>query len=100
MVTLLTQQDLAKRWQVAVKSIENCRKDGIITAVKGVPGIRFTLEQIENIEVLKLERFSPLERKKLEMENEELRITNEKLKKIIGNILSESAKLIALVPTY
>jgi len=100
LVTLLTQQDLAKRWQVAVKSIENCRKDGIITAVKGVPGIRFTLEQIENIEVLKLERFSPLERKKLEMENEELRITNEKLKKIIGNILSESAKLIALVPTY
>jgi hypothetical protein len=93
---LLTQKDLAERWQVTVQSIENCRKEGFITPVKGVPGIRFNPEQIAALEIVKLEKFSPLERRKLERENEELKKDNERLKGIVANILVESSKLIAL----
>ena len=94
---LLTQKDLAERWQVTVQSIENCRKEGILIPVKGVPGIRFNLEQIADIETVKLEKFSPLNKRRLERENEELKKDNEKLKGIVANILAESAKLIALI---
>ena len=73
MITLLTQKDVAERWQVSVKAVENCRKDGIITRVKGVPGIRFSLAEIELLEGPIQTRFSPLERRKLERENDELR---------------------------
>lgn len=68
MEKLLTQKDVAERWQLTVRAIENCRKTGTITPVKGIPGIRFSLRHIEDIEATKLERFSPLERRRLESE--------------------------------
>jgi hypothetical protein len=68
MVKLLTQKDVAERWQLTVRAVENCRKSGIITAVQGVPGIRFNIQHIEALEETKLDRFSPLERRKLEDE--------------------------------
>ena len=43
---LLTQQDLAERWQVSVRAIENWRKEGVLQPAKGVPAIRFTPEYI------------------------------------------------------
>ena len=93
---LLTQKDVAERWQLTVRAIENCRKEGIITPVKGVPGIRFNLQQIEELEGVKLDRFSPVARKKLEREIEALKKENELLKQITGNILSEASKVISL----
>ncbi len=96
MSRLLTQQDLAERWQVEVRTIEKHRKTGILTPCKNVPGIRFTEQHILELEGVKLEKFSPLERRRLEKENAALREENEELKGIISRILAETSKIIPL----
>lgn len=97
MTKLLTQQDLARRWQVTVQSIENWRKEGLITPAKGVPVILFTEQHIMNLEGVKLEKVSPLKLRKLEMEKEKLEEENRRLKGVLANILAESSKVINLI---
>lgn len=94
---LFTQQDLAKRWQVTVHTIEEWRKNGVIQPVKGIPAIRFTEQHIMDIEGVKLDRMSPLERKRLELEADKLRTENEKLKGIISNVLTEASQIISIL---
>ena len=96
MYKLLTQRDIAERWQLSVRAVEDCRKAGLITAVNGVPRIRFNPQHIEELEGTKLERFSPFERKRLEIENEGLRQTNEKYKAIITKIVAAGAEIFTL----
>ncbi|MBU3146604.1 histidine kinase [Clostridium sp. CF012] len=95
-VSLLTQQDIASRWQVSVQSIETCRKEGIITPVKGVPGIRFSLAEIEAVEGVAPTRFSPLERRKLEREIEGLKQKLATYEDVRTTILNVSSKIINL----
>jgi hypothetical protein len=97
MEKLLTKQDLANRWQVTVRTIENWICDGIITPVKNIPSVRFNPSYIAELEGLKLEKFSPLERKKLERELEEVTKERDFLKTVLGNILSESSKVVRLI---
>lgn len=94
---LLTQKDLAERWQVTTKTIENYRLNGIITPVKGIPAIRFTEQHILELEGVKPERFSPIHRRKLERELEVLKKENFELKNTLNNILVESSKVINFV---
>jgi hypothetical protein len=89
MEKLLTQQDLADRWQVSVRAIENWRKDGTLQPAKGVPAIRFTPEYIAELEGAGMKKASPLQMKRLEREIEGVRRENEKLKGIMTRILSE-----------
>lgn len=96
MEKLLTQKDLAERWQVSVKAIEGYRKEGIITPVHGIPSIRFNPQQILELEGTKLERFSPLERRRMEKELEQLKQENEKLKGILSQTLANLAPVINL----
>jgi hypothetical protein len=93
---LLSQKDLAERWQVSEESIRNWRNEGIIQAAKGVPVIRFTMQHILELEGVKLEKFSPLLKRKMEREIEELTAENQKLKKIISNVLAETSQVIGL----
>ena len=51
---LLTRADLAAKWQVSEQAIDDYRTKGIITTVKGLPSIRFTLQHIQEIEGTKL----------------------------------------------
>jgi hypothetical protein len=97
MEKLLTKQDLADRWQVTVRTIENWMSDGIIASVKNIPSIRFNPAYIAELEGLKLEKFSPLERRKLERELEEVTKERDFLKTVVGNILSESSKVVKLI---
>lgn len=96
MEKLLTQKDLAERWQVTEESIRNWRNEGIIQTAKGVPIIRFTTQHILELEGVQLEKFSPLLKRKLEREIEELQEENQKLKRIIGNVLRETSEVIGL----
>ena len=90
MTKLLTQQDLAERWQVDVSTITNWRKEGLITPAKGIPAIRFTEQHILRTRRCgKLEKVSPLMYRKLEKEKEQLEEENRRLKGIITNILVE-----------
>ncbi|ENK0839161.1 helix-turn-helix domain-containing protein [Clostridium botulinum] len=91
---LLTKKELAKRWQVAEKTIDNWRENGVLTPCGGIPAIRFSLQHIAELEGTKVEKFSPIERRRLEIENEKLKQENEKLKGILANVLSEVSKII------
>ena len=93
---LLTQQDLADKWQVTVRAIENWRKEGVLQPAKGVPAIRFTEEYIAELEGVEMKKTSPLQVKRLERELEELRKENAHLKGIISRVLAETSKAIDL----
>lgn len=90
---LLTQQDLAERWQVDVSTITNWRKEGIITPAKGIPAIRFTEQHILELEGVKLEKISPLMYRRLERELEETKQENERLKGILAKITAEASQV-------
>lgn len=93
MTKLLTQQDLAERWQVTVRAIENWRKEGVIQPAKGVPAIRFHPDYIAELEGVELKKTSPLQVKRLEKELEEVKKERDELKGIISRILAETAKI-------
>lgn len=90
---LLTQQNLAERWQVDVSTIKNWRQDGIIQQAKGIPAIRFTEQHILELEGVKLDKLSPLERRRLEREIKELEIQNQKMRGIIARITAEATQI-------
>lgn len=96
MKTVLTQNELAERWGITVKTITEYRQDKILQPIKGIPVIRFSLEYIQEMEGTTIEKFSPLERRRLEREIGELKNENMELKSILSNILSESSKVIKL----
>jgi hypothetical protein len=75
---LLTKKDLAERWQVSEAAIDKWRKEGTISECKGIPSVRFSIDYIQQIEGVKLDKFSPLERKKLQRELEVWKLRAEK----------------------
>lgn len=72
---LLSRQDLAKRWGFSsTKVIENYELNGIIKRVPNIPTPRYSLYEIEKIELAgqNLNPLSPLERRRLEKKVEDL----------------------------
>ncbi len=57
---LLTQKDLAEKWQVDVSTITKYINEGVITPCKGISAIRFSHQHIAELEGVRLERFSPI----------------------------------------
>ena len=95
MKEVLTRAELAKRWSVDVKTIANWEKEGIIQRIDAIPLPRYSLEFIMKIEVLnEINKFSPLERQKLENEVKDLRKENNILRNILNNIFIECSKYI------
>lgn len=93
MEILLTQEDLAERWKVSKRAIENWRKEGVLTPAKGVPVIRFTEKYIMELEGVKLEKTSPIMVKRLESELEHTKKENETLRQVINAIFVELGKV-------
>lgn len=85
-IVLLTVKDLANRWKCSERSIREYISDGTITPCKGVPGVKFHPSYISKMEGVEIERFSPLERKKMQREIDELReivrMQSEQLRKV------------------
>lgn len=94
---LLTRKELAERWQVTPKAIDDWRREGILTPCKGIPAIRFSLQHIQELEGVKPERFSPLEKRKLERELEEVKQERDLYKAIVANNLAECSKVLNLL---
>lgn len=100
---LLTKKDLAKRWQISTATIDRYIQDKILVPVKGITVIRFNPQHIRELEGTKLEKFSPVERRKLERELEDLKRENEILKGAIAriqSITSESMYLMSKEPPF
>ena len=85
---LLSRQSLAKRWDFAsTKAIESYEAQGIITRVPNLPTPRYSLEEIERIEMVdKINHLSPIERKRLERRIEQLEVENAHLKNKLEGI--------------
>ncbi len=96
---LLTKKDLAKRFQVSTTTIGRWVDDGIIPYVKGLPSLRFRLEDILKLEGTEISKLSPLERKRLlkeieqlKREKEELEKENEELKDYVRSVIGRGLK--------
>lgn len=94
MSKLLTQKDLAERWQVSVRAIENWRKEGVLQPAKGIPAIRFAPEYIAKLEGVELKKTSPLRVRQMEREIEALKQENDELKNILSRMLAEASRAI------
>ena len=92
MEKLFTRKDLAERWQVSEATIDNWKREGILTPCEGIPSTRFSAEHIALLEGVKLEKFSPIERKRLEKELQSVKEERDFLKKIINNAFMEISK--------
>lgn len=93
MEKLLTKKELAERWQVTETCIDKYRRDGVLTACKGIPAIRFSMQHVLELEGVKPERFYPLEKKRLEQELEKVTKERDKYKEIATNVFKESSKV-------
>ncbi|AGK98197.1 hypothetical protein [Clostridium pasteurianum] len=91
---LLTKKDLAERWQVSERTIDQYRENRIIVPVKGIPCIRYNLQYIEKIEGCIPER-ATLRERKLEKELEEVKKERDCFKGILQTVLAESSKIIS-----
>jgi hypothetical protein len=91
---LLTRNELATRWKMSIDSIDEMRKNGVIKQVPRINCIRFNLQRIEEIEETKIERFSPLERKRLQNEIEILKTRIKSYDLIVSSILKAAANII------
>lgn len=103
MEKLLTKQDLAKRWDVTTVTIDRWVSDGVISPVKGIPSIRFNPEHVMKLEGTEISKLSPLERKKLlneiedlKRDKQELKKENEDLKNYVKTVFSQGARFITI----
>lgn len=85
---LLTKKDVAELLNVSLPTIDRYISDKILTPVKGIPAVRFTPSHIEEIEGVEPERFSPLERRKLEREIEEWKTRAQRAESVLNEIVS------------
>ena len=92
--TLLTVEELAKRWGFKPQTIREMEKDGKILRVKNISGVRFSLHDILLIEQ-DLNPLSPLERKRLELEIKNKDNEIAKLKDIISRLIVPLGEYIA-----
>lgn len=95
-IKLLSVKDLARRWGKDESTIRRYISENVITPCSGVPGTMFHPKYISELEGVELERFSPLEKRRLERENAELKEMYENIKQVLANILAESSKVIKL----
>jgi len=93
---LLTKKDVAEFMQVSPQTVDEYIKKGVITPVKKLDCIRFNQQHIEDMAGTKIERFSPIERKRLERERDDWKIKYETLKGCINNVLPDLMRTINL----
>ncbi len=67
---LLSVKDLSDRWGKDEGTIRRYVKEGALTPCSGVPGMMFHPSYIAKLEDVELERFSPLEKRRMEMESQ------------------------------
>lgn len=95
MVKLLTQRELAEKWQVSIRAIEKWRQQGVLEPCKGIPAIRFSQEHIAELEGIEKKPVSPLRVKQLERQLEQARKEIEELRGALARILAEGSRLFA-----
>lgn len=94
---LLSVKDLSIRWQKDEGTIRRYVREGSLSPCKGVPGMMFHPRYISSLEGVEIERFSPLEKRRLENDIERLKKENEQLKIALREHQIISAKSLELL---
>ncbi|MEG0134287.1 MAG: histidine kinase [Clostridium sp.] len=85
-IKLLTVRELAARWNCNERTIRAYLEDKTLTPCKNVPGVKFHPQYIAKLEGIELDRFSPIERRKMQREIDELqhlvKMQSEQLRKV------------------
>ncbi len=97
---LFSVKTLALKWGKTEECIRKYVKDGILTPCSGVPGMMFSRQYISKLEDVELERFSPLERKKLEIRIRELENDVETLSKLLMEHQTINLKSLSVLNGY
>lgn len=92
----MTKKDVAELLQISLRTLDEYVRKGVINPVAKLDCIRFNPQHIAEIGETKVEKFSPIERKKLEKERDEWQLKYESLKGCINNILPELLKTMNL----
>lgn len=82
---LLKKSQVAEILQVDERTVDRYREDGIITPCR-IPAVRYNPQEIRELIGVKLEKFSPLERKRFERELEEWKTRAEKAEAALRRI--------------
>lgn len=96
-IKLINIKELATRWGKDEGTIRRYIREGVLAPCTNVPGIMFHPDIIEKMEGVNINPMSPIERRNLVNQINLLKKENESLKNILGNILSESSKVINLI---
>lgn len=80
---LFSVKNLADRWGKDEGTIRRYVKEGILTPCSGVPGMMFHPTYISKLEGVELERFSPLEKRRMEKDIEILNKKVETLSEVL-----------------
>lgn len=94
---LFSIKDLSIRWQKDENTIRRYVREGVLSPCKGVPGMMFHPRYISSLEGVEIERFSPLEKRRLENDIEKLKKENEQLKIVLREYQVISAKSLVLL---
>ena len=86
--TLLSRQDLAKRWNITPQAILNYEQQGILTRNPNIPTPRYNLYEVERIENMgvgeNITGYLQRELNNLRKENRELKEKLNKIQQIIA----------------
>ena len=97
--TLLTVNDLAKRWQLSEKTIRLYVESDVLVPCKGIPAIRFSYQYILMLEGIELEKFTQLQRKQMQKEIDSLKHQNEILKNLLREYQAINVKSLSILTT-
>lgn len=90
---VLTTSELAKRWKCDESSIQRYERDGRIRRAEDIPGVKFSVALIEQMENKWDDPLSPLERRRLEkllkQKDETIKELQDKLLKIRNMVFNE-----------
>jgi DNA-binding transcriptional MerR regulator len=78
---VLTKKEVAEKFQCSVRTIDRMIQKGTLKPAKNLPGVRFTMEHIQEVLELGPDTVKSIKVKKLERELEEQRKENETLKR-------------------
>lgn len=94
---LLKVSDLAKKWQVTEKTIRDYISNETIIPCKGIPCIRFSPKYIAELEGMELEKFTQLERRKMQKEIDQLKEENAEFRNLLREYQAINLKSLAFL---
>lgn len=83
---VLTKKELAERWKCSESAINLMISDGTLTPARKIPGVKFPVQQVMELEGVTASPLSPIERKRLLKKISDLERDNNYLRRTLNDI--------------